>query len=123
MPNPRQKNFRINQGCTASEIIEIPQDFIDLEIPFVDCLADCQMRESWIQDDYYSLSAYLYEESDGSWYVQLYADAIDTTLMPPKRYRYDVNVSFINEVGNTEVHRVVEGIVEVTPRYTVLGDE
>lgn len=118
MTIPFQKNLTINQGCTFSSIIEVPEDFVEMQIPFEDCVVDCQFRESYIQSEYYTLTGDLYQESNGEWMLQLYSSAANTLLMKPKRYRYDVEISFMNEVGVLEVHRIVEGIIEVMPAYT-----
>lgn len=103
-------NLYIDQGTTFSAVIEVADingDIIDVS----SYQARAQFRKSYNSNTYWNFAAQIINPEKGQ--IELSLTPSETALLKAGKYVYDVEL-----YNETNVYRVLEGDVEITPEVT-----
>lgn len=103
-------NLYIDQGTTFSAVIEVADingDIIDVS----SYQARAQFRKSYNSNTYWNFAAQIINPEKGQ--IELSLTPSETALLKAGKYVYDVEL-----YSETDVYRVLEGNVEITPEVT-----
>jgi hypothetical protein len=106
-------NIVIDQGTTFSTFLALTDDNNDI-IDLTDYTARGQIRKWYTSNSHVDFTVEILEPTTGNIYISLDADT--TAALEAGRYVYDIETVD----PDTNVTRIVEGIVTVTPEVTKL---
>lgn len=107
------RNFVIDQGTTFSLSITI-SDFTDTPIDLTGYTLRSQMRKSYYSNTSTAFTVTSPNPSNGE--ILLSLTATQTSALKFGRYVYDIEI--VSPAPESEVKRVLEGIVTVNPEVT-----
>lgn len=107
-------NLYLEQGTTFSTTITIDDVYGDI-FDLTGFSANSQMRKSYYSANATATFTTLVDSSKGT--IALSLTAAQTANISPGRYVYDTIISANTGIENT-VTRVLEGIIDVSPRVT-----
>lgn len=103
-------NLYIDQGTTFNAVIEVADvngDAVDVSA----YQARAQFRKSYNSSTYWNFAAQIINPEMGQ--IELSLTPSETTLLKAGKYVYDVEL-----YNETDVYRVLEGNIEITPEVT-----